>query len=301
MRLVTFSRQDEVARVGAILPGDTRRIVDLTHAWRLKCAAEPPLLSLQALIEAGPRAWDVVRTLLLSPPIEAIEIMADVRLLAPLPRPVRMRDFSVFESHASLHGKLQLPAVWYEWPVYYKCNTLAVIGPEATVTWPAGSNQIDYELEFAAVIGKGGKAISRARAAEHIFGFTVFNDLSARDWQLKEMTAGLGPSRGKDFDGSNVLGPMIVTTDEVADPYALTMIARVNGEEWSRGSTSAMRHRFDAMIEFISEGETLYAGEILGSGTVGGGSGLELGRYLNRGDMIELEVEEIGVLRTRIA
>jgi 2-keto-4-pentenoate hydratase/2-oxohepta-3-ene-1,7-dioic acid hydratase in catechol pathway len=301
MRLVTFSDANGAERAGAILPAESGRLLDLAEAWRLSGAPGPAPLSLQALIESGPFSWDRVRELLAAPPAEAVRTLAGVRVLAPLPRPIRMRDFSVFESHAALDGRIKLADVWYEWPVYYKCNTLSVVGPDATVAWPAGSHEIDYELEFAAVIGNGGKGISRARASEHIFGYTIFNDLSARDWQLKEMAAGLGPARGKDFDGSNVLGPVLVTADEIADPYDLAMVARVNGEEWSRGSTSGMRHRFDAIIEFLSEAETLHPGEILGSGTVGGGCGLELGRFLNRGDVVELEVDALGLLRTRIA
>jgi 2-keto-4-pentenoate hydratase/2-oxohepta-3-ene-1,7-dioic acid hydratase in catechol pathway len=300
MRLVTYRDRDGLERCGGLLPQDHDRVLDLSQAWALRGLDGPVPQSLQALIEAGAAAWDKVRGLLDEPVAEAVRPLAELRLLAPLPRPVRMRDFSVFESHAALSGKIILADVWYEWPVYYKCDHLAVIGPDETVAWPSGSRDIDYELEFAAVIGTGGKAISQAQAGEHIFGYTIFNDLSARDWQLKEMPAGLGPARGKDFDGANVLGPMIVTADEIGDPYDLAMIARVNGEEWSRGSTSGMRFRFDAIIAFISESQTLHPGEILGSGTVGGGCGLELGRYPSRGDLIELEVERLGVLRTRV-
>jgi len=299
MRLVTC--EDATGeRPGAILP-DGEQVIDLIKAWASQPGPTPAPGSLQGLIEMGPAAWDHARELIARRPAAAARPLAELRLLAPLPRPVRMRDFSVFESHAALDGRIALAAVWYEWPVYYKCNHLGVVGPDTTVTWPAGSNEIDYELEMAAIVGIGGKHIPRERAHEHIFGFTIFNDLSARDWQMKEMKAGLGPARGKDFDGSNVIGPAIVTTDELSDPYALTMTARVNGEEWSRGSTAAMHHRFDAMIAFVSEAETLHAGEIFGSGTVGGGCGLELGRLPRRGDLIELEIEQIGMLRTRVA
>jgi 2-keto-4-pentenoate hydratase/2-oxohepta-3-ene-1,7-dioic acid hydratase in catechol pathway len=299
MRLVTFRDAIGETRHGA-LDSSGGNIVDLSRAWGAATTAMAAPSDLQALIEAGPEAWDHARQVVAAAPQEALIPLDEAQLLAPLPRPVRMRDFSVFESHAALDGRIKLADVWYEWPVYYKCNVFSVVGPDSTVTWPAGSNELDYELEFAAIIGLGGRQIPRERAHEHIFGYTIFNDLSARDWQLKEMQAGMGPARGKDFDGSNVLGPVIVTADEIPDPYALTMVARVNGEEWSRGSSSDMRHGFDAMIAFVSEGETLHPGEVFGSGTVGSGCGLELGRMPKRGDLIELEVEHLGVLRTRL-
>ena len=158
---------------------------------------------------------------------------------------------------------------------------------------------MDYELEFACVIGRVGTDISHEDALEHVFGYTVFNDASARDAQGKEMAGMLGPAKGKDFDTGNVLGPWIVSADELGDPHSLTMTARVNGEEWSRGTSADMRHRFDDIIAFISRSETLHPGEVIGSGTVGTGCGLELGRFLKSGDVVELEIERIGVLRNR--
>jgi 2-keto-4-pentenoate hydratase/2-oxohepta-3-ene-1,7-dioic acid hydratase in catechol pathway len=154
---------------------------------------------------------------------------------------------------------------------------------------------MDYELELACVIGTGGHDIAREGAARHIFGFTIFNHASARDAQLIEMGGQLGPAKGKDFDTGNVFGPWIVTPDELGDPHALEMVARINGEEWSRGNSASMHHRFEDMIGFVSRSETLHPGEILGSGTVGSGCGPEQGRYLSDGDVVEVEVEGIGV------
>jgi 2-keto-4-pentenoate hydratase/2-oxohepta-3-ene-1,7-dioic acid hydratase in catechol pathway len=300
MRLVTFRRRDSTEdRLGALLGGDAR-VLDLHEAAETMRMPADSFRGMPSLIEAGEGAWDRARDLITVAPAGATRDASAIVLRAPLPRPIRMRDFTVFEAHASLAGTRPLPPVWYKWPVYYKCNHLAVEGPDATVRWPSASNDIDYELELAAVIGRGGTDIARDGAEAHIFGYTIFNDLSARDWQFEEMTVGMGPGRSKDFDGSNVLGPCIVTADEIGDPYALTMVARVNGEEWSRGSSGGMYHRFDAMIEFSSEAQTLHPGEILGSGTVGTGCGFELGKYLKRGDEVELEIERIGVLRTRI-
>src|SRR5690606_9352379 len=144
----------------------------------------------------------------------------------------------------------------------------------AELRWPRYARLLDYELEFGIFIGRRGVDIPRESAGNHIFGYTIFNDMSARDAQGKEMEGQLGPAKGKDFDTGNVLGPCLVTADEISDPYDLTMIARVNGEEWSRGSTRSMGWKFEDLIAWVSQSETLYPGEFLGSGTVGTGCGL---------------------------
>ncbi len=185
-------------------------------------------------------------------------------------------------------------------PIYYKCNRFAVIGPDEDVIWPAYSKAMDFELEFACYIGRRAKDVPREKARDYIVGYTIFNDMSARDTQAVEMGGMLGPAKSKDFDTGNVMGPCLVTADELPDPYDLNMVARVNGEEWGRGSTRDMRWQFEDLIAHISRSETLYPGEVLGSGTVGNGCGLEQLRYLKPDDLIELEVEGIGTLRTRI-
>ena len=149
------------------------------------------------------------------------------------------------------------------------------------------------------MIGQGGRDIATADADKHIFGYTIFNDLTARDLQFREMQGPLGPAKGKDFDCANVLGPVIVTADSI-DAAHLSMNARVNGELWSTGSSSSMHWSFAEMIAHVSRSETLHAGEVLASGTVGGGCGLELGRFLKHDDVIELEVQGIGRLSSRI-
>ncbi|MBW1814484.1 MAG: fumarylacetoacetate hydrolase family protein, partial [Deltaproteobacteria bacterium] len=242
-----------------------------------------------------------------------------VRLLAPVPRPRQMRDCMLFEKHLKqagqqivrsrlgILGKLlvylglpKIPKVWYDQPIYYKANRFSVIGTEQDVIWPSYSNMMDFECEMGIVIGKEGKDIQKENAKGHIFGYLIFNDMSARDAQFKEMAGRLGPAKGKDFDTGNILGPWLVTKDEIPDPYNLTMIARVNGEEWGRGNSGDMHHKFEELIAHVSNCETLYPGEILGSGTVGDGCGLEHGRFLKPGDVIELEVSKLGVLRNRI-
>ena len=160
---------------------------------------------------------------------------------------------------------------------------------------------MDYELEWAIVTQGAGADISREQARAHIFGYTIFNDVSARDIQAQDIRSqsGMG-GRSKDFDTGNVLGPCLVTADEITDPYNLTMVARVNEEEWSRGNTSQMDHCFEDVLAYVSRSQTVYPGEVFGSGTVPTGCGLEHNRFLEDGDVVELDVEGIGVLRNRI-
>ena len=218
----------------------------------------------------------------------------EVRLLAPVQRPPSVRDFYAFEEHVrnarAVTGRGEVVPEWYELPVFYFSNPAAIYGPDDVVPYPEGSEALDYELEVAAVIGAG----------DQIGGFTVMNDWSARDLQRKEMKVGLGPAKGKDFATS--LGPVLVTPDEF-DGSSGTMIARVNGEERSRGELGAMYHKWDALLERSALNTTLRPGDVIGSGTVGNGCILEHGdgRWLQRGDVVELEIEGIGVLRNTIA
>jgi 2-keto-4-pentenoate hydratase/2-oxohepta-3-ene-1,7-dioic acid hydratase in catechol pathway len=223
------------------------------------------------------------------------------RLLAPL-RPRSLRDFLTFEGH--LHNALgrlgrPIPDEWFDVPAYYKGLPDTVIGPEETIPWPAYTDRLDHELELAAVIGRRGKDIPTEDAMSYVFGYTIWNDVSARDVQTRELPIGMGPAKAKDWDGSNVLGPCLVTADEV-DGTNVRMAVRVNGELWGEDSTANMHHTFADLIAYASQAQTLYPGEVLGSGTAAGGSGLELDRRLEEGDIVELEVEGIGVLRNTI-
>jgi fumarylacetoacetate (FAA) hydrolase len=218
--------------------------------------------------------------------------LEDVDLRAPVYYPPSVRDFYAFEQHVktarALRG-LEMVPEWYEIPAFYFSNPAAIFGPEQEVPYPKGTEELDYELEVAAVIGADGQ----------IGGFTVLNDWSARDLQRPEMKVGLGPAKGKDFATS--LGPVLVTPDELGD-FRLEMVARVNGEERSRGNMGDMYHSWDAIVEHAARNTKLRAGDVLGSGTVGTGCILELGdgRWLQPGDVVELEVEGIGVLRNRV-
>jgi 2-keto-4-pentenoate hydratase/2-oxohepta-3-ene-1,7-dioic acid hydratase in catechol pathway len=220
-----------------------------------------------------------------------------------------MRDFLCFEKHlkqgfeaiAKMRGtEARIPKVWYERPIFYHPNRFNVCGTGADVPWPAYCEQLDFELEFGCYIGKPGKDIAAAQARSHIFGYTIFNDFSARDAQRVEMEGRLGPAKGKSFDGGNVMGPWIVTPDEIGDPYKLRMEARINGKMRSQGVTEGMLFSFEEIIAHVTKDETLMPGEFIGSGTVGNGCGLELGWYLEHGDSIELEVEKIGILKNKV-
>ncbi|HEY6031296.1 MAG TPA: fumarylacetoacetate hydrolase family protein, partial [Gaiellaceae bacterium] len=215
--------------------------------------------------------------------------LAEVDLRPPVLHPPSVRDFMAFEQHVANARRLtgrEVPAEWYEIPVFYFSNPAAIYGPEDEVPYPEGSERLDYELEVAAVIGADGQ----------VGGFTVMNDWSARDLQAKEMKVGLGPAKGKDFATS--FGPVVVTPDEF-DGSEAEMVARVNGEERSRGNLRDLHHTWDALLAQAARNTQLRPGDLIGSGTVGSGCILEHGdgRWLERGDVVELEIEGIGVLR----
>jgi 2-keto-4-pentenoate hydratase/2-oxohepta-3-ene-1,7-dioic acid hydratase in catechol pathway len=322
MRLVTFLASG-AERLGALV-SENRQIVDFAGAHD---GGDPAFASMQAFIAEGEDALYRARNIIADARRTGRGLIdsAAVKLLAPLPLPAQMRDFLCFEKHLlqsfarlrqvraaaapdpekalremEAQGTFSVPKIWYERPSFYKPSRFAVCGTGQDVAWPAYSQTIDYELEFACVIGTAGRDIPRDKARAHIFGYTIFNDLSARDEQSQEMLGNLGPGKGKDFDNSNPLGPCVVTADEIPDPYALEMIVRVNGEERGRGNSREMHWKYEDCIAFVSRSETIHPGELFCSGTVGNGSGLETGRFLDVGDVVELEVEKIGVLRNRI-
>ncbi len=278
---------------------------------------------MQHFIEAGQLALDRAYALLES---SSASIPSDqVDFLAPLPLPPQIRDCLGFEEHLKnsfesamklsamaaddpvvaerelrASGRFTVPEVWYQQPLYYKANRFSVAESGKDVVWPAYSEVMDFELEMACIVGKKGKDISKDNAEDHIFGYTIYNDFSARDAQILESPGMLGPAKSKDFDDSIILGPVIVTKDELDDPYSLRMQARVNGETWCDSNSSTIHWKFSDMIAHISKSETLHPGEVIGSGTVGFGCGLEHLRFLNDGDIVELEVEKIGVISNKV-
>lgn len=322
MKLATFRSGGE--KIGLVHGGDTQ-VFDLAKAAD-RDGGNPAFASMLSLIDAGPSALDQASRLFERHGKDAAlsEAVAAVEILAPVPEPRQMRDGMSFPLHIlqAPRGQLklaarakndtaelaridaqplgELPEVYRKQPIYYITNRFSVRGTNTTVKWPRYSQVMDYELEFGIITKNKGANISAAKAKDHIFGYTIFNDFSARDAQRIEMDGRLGPAKGKSFDGGNVMGPWIVTPDEIGDPYKLKMEARVNGEVRSRGVSEGMLFSFEEIIEHITKDETLMPGEFIGSGTVGNGCGLELGWYLEHGDTIELEVEKIGILRNRV-
>ncbi len=310
MKLVTFETKSGERHIGAMTAGGDG-IVDFTASDKASFFRD-----MLALIDGGEPALERARKLALGRGDTIMVPATEQRLLAPVPEPRQMRDFLCFEQHLRqaranryLFGigtarldpaSIDVPKVWYEQPVYYKCNRFSVIGTGQDVLWPRYSKMLDYELEFGIFTGKRGKNIPREKADKYIFGYCIFNDMSARDAQIREMQGQLGPAKGKDFDTGNIMGPWLVTADEIEDPYNLTMVVRVNGEERSRSNSGGMQHKFEDILAHASSEETLMPGEFFGSGTVGDGCGLEHGQFLQPNDVIELEVEGLGTLTNRV-
>jgi len=294
MKLGTVEHQGQ-RKVVACIDDDT--LLDLSGDYA----------DMVALVQAGPSALDAIRARLAAP--DTVIAMGEVTMRCPI-MPVQYRDCMVHEAHLqNAYDQMskktgnpapKIPQVWYDQPVYYKGNRMSFIGSGQDVRWPTYCDWMDFELELAIVVGKDGRDIQADQADAHIFGYTILNDMSARDAQMVEMAGGLGPAKGKDFDTGNILGPWIVTADEIASPVALAMDAYVNGERWGGGNSDAMHHSFGDILAHVSQSETIYAGEVIGSGTVGTGCGLELDKRLADGDRIDLTIEKIGTLSNTI-
>lgn len=299
MHLVTYARRDTPlapGRAGVLVDGG---VVDVAHA---SAGRLPP--TMQQLLDGGDEAERALGAMSLAPDLN----LTGVRLLAPLPRPLSVRDFMAFEDHVRhtrANRGLEVPSAWYEVPVFYFSNHLAVLGPDDAVSAPPGSAALDYEFEVALVIGRRGRDIAESHAWDYVAGLTIMNDWSARDVQALEMKAGLGPAKGKDF--ATTLGPALVTMDELRErlegpTLALAMTGRRNGEEFTRTNLDQIHHSIPAILARASRGVTLHPGEVIGLGTVPNGCLLEQPRpsWLQPGDVIELEVELLGTLRSRI-
>jgi len=310
MKLVTF-KHPEGARLGVLVNFEAA-ILDVQAAHvRATGAPHFALASMQALIEADEPGLEIINSLISNHASDDQIPYAEDVLLPPL-IPVQMRDCLGFfqhiknsmERHQVAQGlsdtvaKSGLIELFWKRPFWYKCNRMATIGTGTSVHWPAYSKLMDYEMEMAAIIWRRGVNIRKEDARKHIFGYTIFNDFSARDAQADEMRT-LGPAKSKDFDGANVLGPCIVTADEF-DFNTAKMISKINGEIQNEGLASSINYTFEDMIAFITQSETIYPGEMIGSGTVGGGCGLEVGRLLQSGDVVELEITGIGSIRNQV-
>ena len=305
MRFATYVEQPgtATARAGVVsdagihpLPPDVT-VLDLVRS------------GLPAALAAGERALGQPAV-----PLEA------VRLLPPLAAPT-VRDFVAFEEHVEgvaasagrPAGSSAVVPEWYQAPTFYFTNPYALIGAHDDVPVPPGSELLDFELEVAVVVGRDGASLTPEQATEHIFGYTVLNDWSARDLQRREMKVLLGPAKGK--DSATTLGPWLVTADELeryrdSDGFlALDLRAFVNGELIGQDLLSNMGWPFEELISYASRGTQVRAGDLLGSGTCGNGGCLaELwGRRgsvdpppLRPGDVVELTVEGIGTVRNKV-
>src|SRR3989449_2647019 len=329
MKLVTYSEPKNVLRTRpALLWGewilDIRELARVSTSLNIRPSRPIKTLSENAssildVLAKGPKLLDDIQKLSwrIFNRIDSEKIprtmkkLSNVRVRPPIPRPPIIRDFYAFENHvraARARRGLPMPAEWYEFPAFYYSNPTMTYGQDADVPCPSYTKALDYELEIACVIGKGGINVREEEAETHIAGYTIMNDWSARDVQEREMKIGLGPAKAKDFATS--LGPWLVTPDELQDKkigsgkFDLQMKATINGKQLSDGNMNKMNWTFPKMIALDSQSVELRVGEIFGSGTVGTGSLLELGQevhpWLKPGDRVELEVERLGVLRNRI-
>lgn len=314
MKLVTYQTEGQT-RLGA-LAADDRLVVDLSGVE----VSGRILTSMMDLITGGERALDVVRRVVDEPSGRTVHDLASVRLVAPL-KPPRIRDLGVVTAHlraafaemarrivgpdeAAVEAEIaaMVERFGLDRPVRRPALTLrdaaTVSGPDDVVETPPYSNELDYELELGMVVGRGGRGIAEERAGEHIFGYTIFNDWTARDRQVRNHRLGIGLNDdAKDFDGSNGLGPCIVTRDAMPDLSTLEGVVRVDGEEWSRGRYDEALFSWEYTIQVLSRDRSIFPGEVWGSGTLRSGTAFEQGRRLPAECVVELELQPIGVLR----
>jgi fumarylacetoacetate (FAA) hydrolase len=328
MKLLTFLTGERKMRAGIL---SDNMIIALEYPTLLELLRDPDgLLKAQVVLHPKPLTGPTYPAFTAGLPVVLGEFsnsiahtqgtvheeytLNEVVMLPPVPDPPTVRDFYAFEQHvktARAHRGLDMMPEWYEVPTFYFTNNSELYGHDNPIPYPVGSHALDFELEIACVIGRDGKDIPVEEAASYIAGYTIMNDWSARDFQQKDMSIGLGPGKGKDFATS--LGPILVTLDELAsrrtgqgasERYDMPMVARINGREVSRGNFNSIYYSFPQMIAYASRNARIRTGDVIGSGTVGTGCILELGtevhRWLERDDEVELEIDGIGILRNRI-
>lgn len=295
MKLLTFSIDNSnITSIATLL--DNNSVLDLNISSEGKIL--PDMLS---FISGGEEELNLAKKIIKNPNPKAIYPLKEIKLKAPILYPPSLKDFFAFEDHAKAGAKRrneELPKEWYEIPVYYKGNHRAIFGTDDEIPWPYYTRKLDFECEIACVVGKRGKNIKIENANEYIFGYMIFNDFSARDIQKKEMILRLGPAKSKDF--ANSFGPYLVTKDEVNPQTDFKMTVKVNNEVWSEGHFKDQYWGFDQMISHVSQEETIYPGDILGSGTFYKGCGLDLDKWIKPQDIIELHVNKLGMLKNKI-
>ena len=300
MKLVTFKNKKGQTRSGWL---QGNGVVDMKKAH-----SKLPS-NMLAFIDGHEKYFPIIKSL---GEVATHYQLSEVTLLAPLPNPRSFRDYIGFEQHMLNASKTfgdKIGQAWYEMPIFYFTNHQSIFGPNQDIPRPPLSRKLDYELEMAVVIGKKGSNIKAENANDHIFGYTVYNDWTARDLQKVEMTVPLGPHKGKDF--ANAIGPCIVTKDEMEqyrtdnDRFNIRMTSKINGQLICDGNYQTVYYTFPQMMQRASEnGVNLMPGDILGSGTVGFGSLIETNfaahRPLEPGDTVELEIQGIGILKNTV-
>ena len=304
-------------------------VIDTIRAsiWANEIKGDPSFLEIPSSLKRALQNWDANSTKLKEldaslpdmniqshsgggKPIAILE--KDIQLFPPIPNPQSFRDFYAFEQHVKNTRKLRgldMPPDWYKIAVFHFSNPATLYGHGEEIPYPKGTEELDYELEFSIIIATGGSDISQENANRYIAGYTICNDWSARDLQRKEMVMNLGQAKGADFASS--FGPYMVTPDELVDALDdngklnLRMTCHVNGKLLSEGNTNDLYHPFAKMIQYASMNANLLPGDYLGSGTVGSGCILELGLensggWIQKGDVVRMEIERLGVLENKI-
>ena len=327
MKLCTFAVATPLGQITRVGVKTDRGIVDATAARTAFLAQSMPIAAAQrvAAAQLPPDMLQVIGTgqAAMQWLAEAVEYVlggsdesgrdgetlvygdSDVKLLAPVPRPPGIANFSVWPAHtaaAAAHGFESLKAAEAGSGVmpYWKGNPDSMVGPDSVPSLPDYAEELDIECELVCIVGTGGRDLSREDAARAIAGYTIVNDASARDTQRIEMRTGRGPSKGKDFDGGNVMGPWIVTPDEIGDIKTLRLSLHINGEELSSSDASGMIWDFPEMLSYLSKSQTVHPGQVISAGCYAGGSAMDLNRKLNPGDVVELRISRIGSLVSRI-
>jgi fumarylacetoacetate (FAA) hydrolase len=325
MKLVTYLEFGK-EQLGLVI---NNRVYNLRLAASVKSALKMPD-NMKEFLKSGPHVMSVAKEinhLIKSGMMGTKSTELDkMTVLAPITRPASLRDGYAFRQHveaARRNRGVEMIQEFDEYPVFYFNNHRSVIGPGEVYCMPDHFEKLDFELEWACVIGKKGINIKAENAAEYIAGYTIMNDFSARTLQMEEMKLNLGPAKGKDF--ATAIGPVLVTIDElepykmaakeghIGTNYNLEMRCRVNGEEVSYGNTGDMDWTFEELVERAAYGTYIYPGDVIGSGTVGTGCFLELNgtgmrkdpdnfkpRWLQENDVVELEVTELGILSNTI-
>ncbi len=326
MKLLNFrAHSKESVRFGALLDGGVVSFQAMQQAFKLDWGL---LKDIETYLENFPESERKAKELLAMARDRASDLPADevfplnqVKVLPPVPRPPALLDFALSPEHLR-NSALTLFKYEKKWPLRalmsafvkadykknknkanfrcYKGNHNAIIGDMDSPVWPRFSSYLDIEAELGVVVGKTHLHMSEDELSDSIAGYTIFNDFSARDVQLPEMFGMLGPAKSKDFDGSNGIGPFLVTPDEIPDPLSLNVTVKVGDRHRWEGNTSGYVARPIQVIEYLTGFQTLLPGTIIGMGTVPGCCGLERDEWILPGELIEISFEGLGTLRQPI-